>query len=66
EALQAGEIDLFCVGEPWGSVAVENGSGTLLLPTSAMWARAPEKVLATRAGWAKAEPALAGPLLRAL
>ena len=40
EALQAGEIDLFCVGEPWGSVAVENGSGTLLLPTSALWARA--------------------------
>ncbi|MES2435956.1 MAG: CmpA/NrtA family ABC transporter substrate-binding protein [Pseudomonadota bacterium] len=66
EALQAGEIDLFCVGEPWGSVAVENGSGTLLLPTSALWARAPEKVLATRVGWAEAEPALAGPLLRAV
>ena len=66
EALSAGEIDLFCVGEPWGSVAVENGSGTLLLPTSALWARAPEKVLATRLGWAEAEPALAGPLLRAL
>ncbi|WP_426036607.1 CmpA/NrtA family ABC transporter substrate-binding protein [Cypionkella sp. TWP1-2-1b2] len=66
EALQAGEIDLFCVGEPWGSVAVENGSGTLLLPTSALWARAPEKVLATRLGWAAAEPALVGPLLRAL
>jgi ABC-type nitrate/sulfonate/bicarbonate transport system substrate-binding protein len=66
EALQAGEIDLFCVGEPWGSVAVENGSGTLLLPTSALWARAPEKVLATRLGWAEAEPALAGRLLRAL
>ena len=66
EALQAGEIDLFCVGEPWGSVAVENGSGTLLLPTSALWARAPEKVLATRTGWAEAEPALAGRLLRAV
>lgn len=66
EALQAGEIDLFCVGEPWGSVAVENGSGTLLLPTSALWARAPEKVLATRLGWAEAEPGLAGPVLRAL
>ena len=66
EALSADEIDLFCVGEPWGSVAVENGSGTLLLPTSALWARAPEKVLATRAGWAEAEPALAGPLLRAV
>lgn len=66
EALSADEIDLFCVGEPWGSVAVENGAGWLLLPTSALWARAPEKVLAVRAGWAEAEPALAGPLLRAL
>ncbi|MDZ4310873.1 MAG: CmpA/NrtA family ABC transporter substrate-binding protein [Cypionkella sp.] len=66
EALSAGEIDLFCVGEPWGSVAVENGSGTLLLPTSALWARAPEKVLAARLGWAEAEPALAGRLLRAV
>ena len=66
DALRAGEIDLFCVGEPWGSVAVENGSGTLLLPTSALWARAPEKVLAARAGWAEDESALAGRLLRAL
>jgi len=66
EAVSADEIDLFCVGEPWGSVAVEKGVGVLLLPTSALWARAPEKVLAVRAGWAEAEPALAGPLLRAL
>ncbi|MGB8815425.1 MAG: CmpA/NrtA family ABC transporter substrate-binding protein [Paracoccaceae bacterium] len=66
EALAAGEIDAFCVGEPWGSVAVEIGAGTLLLPGSAIWAAAPEKVLASRTGWAEAEPALAGRLLRAV
>lgn len=66
EALAAGEIDAFCVGEPRGSVAVEMGAGELLLPGSAIWASAPEKVLATRAGWAEAEPDLAGRLMRAI
>jgi NitT/TauT family transport system ATP-binding protein len=65
-ALAAGEIDAFCVGEPWGSVAVEIRAGTLLLPGSAIWASAPEKVLAARAGWAEAEPDLAGRLMRAV
>ncbi|MBI1170022.1 nitrate transporter [bacterium] len=66
EALAAGEIDAFCVGEPRGSVAVDSGAGVLLLPGSAIWAAAPEKVLATRAGWAEAEPDLAGRLMRAV
>lgn len=66
EALAAGEIDAFCVGEPWGSIAVESRAGSLLLPGRAIWAGAPEKVLATRAGWAEAEPGLAGGLLRAV
>lgn len=61
EALAAGEIDAFCVGEPRGSVAVETGAGELILPGSAIWAAAPEKVLAARAGWAEAEPDRAGP-----
>jgi len=66
QALAAGEIDAFCVGEPRGSVAVETGAGELLLPGSAIWAAAPEKVLATRSGWAEAEPDLAGRLIRAI
>jgi ABC-type nitrate/sulfonate/bicarbonate transport system substrate-binding protein len=66
DALAAGEIDAFCVGEPRGSVAVERGSGVLLLPTSAIWATAPEKVLAVRMGWAETEPDLAGRLVRAV
>jgi ABC-type nitrate/sulfonate/bicarbonate transport system substrate-binding protein len=65
DALAAGEVDAFCVGEPRGSVAVERGAGHLLLPTSAIWASAPEKVLAVRSGWAEGEPELAGRLVRA-
>ncbi len=66
DALAAGEIDAFCVGEPWGSVAVEQGAGTLLLPSRAIWAVAPEKVLAARHDWLSDNPALAGRLMRAI
>lgn len=66
EALAAGEIDAFCVGEPWGSVSVEAGAGALLLPGAAIWAFAPEKVLAVRTDWAETEPHLLGRLMRAV
>ncbi len=66
EALEAGDIDAFCVGEPWGSVAVDRGVGALLLPGQAIWQGAPEKVLATRADWAESEPDLLGRLIRAI
>lgn len=66
DALSAGEIDAFCVGEPWGSKAVEAGVGHLLLPGRAIWSFAPEKVLAVRTPWALDEPELAGRLMRAV
>lgn len=66
EALGAGEIDAFCVGEPWGSIAVEKELGELILPCSAIWEFAPEKVLAVRNDWAKAEPDLTARLIRAV
>jgi two-component system, oxyanion-binding sensor len=66
EALAAGEIDMFAVGEPWGSVAVERGVGSLILPGAAVWAFSPEKVLAVRAGWAEDNPLLAGGMMRAI
>lgn len=65
QAMAAGEIDAFCVGEPWGSIAVENGVGELLLPGSAIWSFAPEKVLAVRHEWATKEPDLCRRLMRA-
>lgn len=66
EAIRAGEIDAFCVGEPWGSMAVENDVGALLLAGSAIWSFAPEKVLAVRREWADAERELTGRLIRAV
>lgn len=65
-ALAAGQVDAFCVGEPWGSVAVEEGTGALLLPGRSIWNFAPEKVLATRTDWAEMEPDLLRRLMRAV
>ncbi|WP_425080763.1 ABC transporter substrate-binding protein [Ruegeria arenilitoris] len=66
QALAGGEIDAFCVGEPWGSFAVDDSVGTLLLPGKAIWTCAPEKVLAVRNDWAETEPHLLGSLMRAV
>ena len=66
EAMAAGEIDAFCVGEPWGSVAVEGGVGVLLLSGAAIWAFAPEKLLAVRRDWLGGHEDLAGRLVRSV
>ncbi|MEM1237042.1 MAG: ABC transporter substrate-binding protein [Pseudomonadota bacterium] len=65
DAMNEGEIDAFCVGEPWGSRAVDSGIAELLLPGSAIWANAPEKVLAVRSQWANVQADLSARLIRA-
>lgn len=65
-ALKAGEIDAFCVGEPWGSKVVEMGLGELLLPGNAIWSFAPEKVLAVSNDWVATQSDLCGRLIRAV
>lgn len=66
EAMAAGEIDLFCVGEPWGSVAVERGAAELILPGAAIWRFAPEKALAMPRASVEARPETAAALMRAV
>ena len=48
DALAAGEIDGACVGEPYNSLCVERGVGTIVLATAQIWRRGVEKVLALR------------------
>ncbi|NLR70124.1 ABC transporter substrate-binding protein [Novosphingobium sp. ERN07] len=48
DALEYGEVDAICVGEPWNSVAVERGAGEIVLVTAQIWRRGVEKVLAFR------------------
>ena len=48
DALEVGEVDAICVGEPWNSVAVGRGVGEIVLMTAQIWRRGVEKVLALR------------------
>lgn len=48
DALAQGEVDGICVGEPWNSVAVEQGVGEIVLSSAQIWRRGVEKVLALR------------------
>lgn len=66
DAVSAGELDVFCVGEPWGSVAVSAGVGELILPGGAIWAQAPEKVLAARRTWVERNDKAVAGLMRAV
>lgn len=53
QAVRNGDLDAFCVGEPWGSVTVEQAAGAMLIPGSAIWSAAPEKALVVREDWAE-------------
>jgi two-component system, oxyanion-binding sensor len=66
DALRAGQIDGFCVGEPWNSVAVQAGAGVIVVPTTAIWPSSPEKVLGCRLEWAQRHPQQLASLQRAL
>jgi NitT/TauT family transport system ATP-binding protein len=56
DAMREGQIDGFCVGEPWNSLAVAVGAGSIVVPTSAIWHLSPEKVLGCRLEWAQRNP----------
>jgi ABC-type nitrate/sulfonate/bicarbonate transport system substrate-binding protein len=66
EALKAGRVDGFCVGQPWNSVAVAAGNGVVIATKSELWTRSPEKVLGVREAWAGRNPALVADLIRTL
>jgi ABC-type nitrate/sulfonate/bicarbonate transport system substrate-binding protein len=46
--LKAGHLDGFCVGEPWGSVAVQSRAGWIVATSSELDSLHPEKVLMVR------------------
>ncbi len=66
DVLRAGEVDVFMVGEPWGTLAVERGDAVILLAGADMGETAPEKVLGVREDWAEAQPDTLRALLRGL
>jgi two-component system, oxyanion-binding sensor len=66
DALASGQIDGYCVGEPWNSVGVASGAGRIIATKSSIWASSPEKVLAVREDWAEENMETLHALLRAL
>ncbi len=66
DALASGEVDAFCVGEPWASYAVERGAGALVLAGRAIWASPPEKGLVLTRDFAEGRPEETGRLMRAV
>ena len=66
DALASGQIDGYCVGEPWNSVGVARGAGRIITTKSSIWASSPEKVLAVRQDWADENVQTLHALLRAL
>jgi len=66
DALGAGNVDGYCVGEPWNSAAVALRHGHIATVKAAIWKGSPEKVLGAQAQWAERHPQALTALLRAI
>lgn len=54
--MRVGNMDGFCVGEPWGHRAIVDGIGITAITTQEIWKDHPEKVLGTTAEFAAKNP----------
>jgi nitrate/nitrite transport system ATP-binding protein len=64
--LKSGNIQGYCVGEPWNSRAVQEGLGYVVATDQDIWDGHPEKVLGVREDWAAKYPQTHIALVRAL
>ena len=65
DQLAVGNLDGFCVGEPWNTVAVRRGVGRTVVAGAELWPEGPEKVLAVRGRFATERHVEHAALLRA-
>ena len=65
QMLRQGVIDGYCAGEPWNTLAVEQGYGTVIRATTELTPDHPEKALAVTAKWYEQHPLNAERLVRA-
>lgn len=66
DALAVGQIDGYCVGEPWNTAAVHAGTGRIATFKEAIWPASPEKVLGVTESWAERNPDRLDRLVRSL
>ena len=63
--MKVGNMDAFCVGEPWNEQLVNQGIGFTACTTGEIWSKHPEKALGMRAEWVDKHPNAARALLMA-
>jgi nitrate/nitrite transport system substrate-binding protein len=54
--MKVGNMDAFCVGEPWNEQLVNQGIGYTACATGEIWSKHPEKALGLRAEWVDKNP----------
>ena len=56
QTLEAGNIQGYCVGEPWNQAAVAKGIGVPVVTNNDIWKNNPEKVFGVTKAWADENP----------
>lgn len=64
--MKVGNMDVFCVGEPWNEQLVNQNIGFTACTTGELWNRHPEKVLGMRQDWVDANPRATQAILMAV
>ena len=64
--MKVGNMDAFCVGEPWNEQLVNQGIGFTACTTGEVWNKHPEKALGMRADWVDKNPKAAQAMLQAV
>ncbi|KOR38553.1 MULTISPECIES: ABC transporter substrate-binding protein [Planktothricoides] len=64
--MRTGNMEAFCVGEPWNAQLVNQGIGYTALVTGELWQDHPEKALAMRSDWVDKHPKAAKAILMAV
>jgi nitrate/nitrite transport system substrate-binding protein len=64
--MKVGNMDAFCVGEPWNEQLVNQGIGFTACTTGEIWAKHPEKALGLRAEWVDKNPKATQALIAAV
>jgi nitrate/nitrite transport system substrate-binding protein len=64
--MKVGNMDAFCVGEPWNEQLVNQNIGFTACTTGEIWAKHPEKALGMRAAWVDKHPNATRALLMAV
>lgn len=64
--MKVGNMDAFCVGEPWPNQLVNQGIGYTACATGEIWFKHPEKALGMRAEWVDKHPKAAQAIMMAI